>query len=430
MVLALFVAMIVLPGAALSAQNLTVSLDKANYAVQEEMEVIVGGITREIIDRGSWLGVYEAGGAHEEYLSWQWLRLGVPDYGFFAPSAPGAYEVRLYTDSPDYSDEALVVSVPFSVGEADKQGSISLASDAFLAGDAIPVTVKGISETMERTGAWIGVFRRGSGRAGEYVGWVYVTAGDSVAQLRAPNEDGEFEVRLYAVRSAQPGQTSVMSVPFTVSGAVEQPVSDWAVPEVAKAEHLGLIPDVLQGVDLTGPITRLEFAAVSVKVYENLSGETAGPAGTNPFKDTAHPEVLKAYNVGITDGVAADAFGPDQLLTREQAATMLTRVFKKAFVEGWTLEDDDKFAFDYAAPPAFADHEKISDWARASVYFMAANGIIEGIGDNVFAPRATTAAEHAANYAVATREQSLAIAVRMAENLDADDASVIIPARP
>jgi hypothetical protein len=48
---------------------------------------------------------------------------------------------------------------------------------------------------------------------------------------------------------------------------------------------------------------------------------------------------------------------------------------------------------------------------------MAANGIIGGTGSNNFSPRATTAAEQAVNFASATREQALAIAVRMVENL-------------
>jgi hypothetical protein len=48
---------------------------------------------------------------------------------------------------------------------------------------------------------------------------------------------------------------------------------------------------------------------------------------------------------------------------------------------------------------------------------MAANGIITGTGGNNFSPRATTPAEEAALYASATREQALAIAVRIADNL-------------
>ena len=193
--------------------------------------------------------------------------------------------------------------------------------------------------------------------------------------------------------------------------------SDWAKSEIEKADALGLIPDVLKGQDLTKPITRAEFAAVSVKTYEALSGTAAIPAVNNPFVDTADVEVLKAFNVGITAGISATEFEPDTLLNREQAATMLTRVFKKVSLAGWTIQTDGEFTLPYDMPVPFADDNSISDWAKDSVYFMAANEIIRGTENNNFSPRAVTPAEQAENYASATREQALAIAVRMVENL-------------
>ncbi|MFA5524587.1 MAG: S-layer homology domain-containing protein, partial [Tissierellales bacterium] len=203
--------------------------------------------------------------------------------------------------------------------------------------------------------------------------------------------------------------------------------SAWATVELKKADDLELIPSILKGADMTKSITRKEFAAVSLKLYEKLSGKTVIPTVTNPFKDTNDQEVLKAYQVGITAGVAIDKFAPDDLLNREQAATMLTRVFKKSFVQGWTLEIDSKFDFNYTMPSKFTDDAKISNWAKPSVYFMVTHGIISGVGANNFAPRAITSAEQAANYASATREQALAISVRMTEKLDSTDAKEIIP---
>jgi hypothetical protein len=202
---------------------------------------------------------------------------------------------------------------------------------------------------------------------------------------------------------------------------VDFTASQWALPELAEADRLGLIPDCLKGQDLTKKITRAEFAAVSVKVFEALAN-TKAEAAEDPFKDTDDPEVLKAFNVGITDGKnsAGDLFGPDDLLTREQAATMLTRVWKKVNLSGWTLKPDGvfdaQFKEAYTMPARFSDDEKISSWAYDSVYFMAANHIVEG-SNGAFSPRAVTDAEKAVGYAQATREQALAIAVRMAKNL-------------
>jgi hypothetical protein len=189
--------------------------------------------------------------------------------------------------------------------------------------------------------------------------------------------------------------------------------SPWADKEITTANEMGLIPDDMRDLDLRSPISRMEFAAVSIKTYEVLSGVAALPATNNPFIDTNDAEVLKALKAGISIGVSADRYDPYTLLNREQAATMLTRVFKKIFVKNWTIEADGLFTLPYAMPVLFADDAQISPWARDSVYFMTANEIIKGIGNNYFAPSASTSGEEAANYAIATREQALVIAVRM-----------------
>ena len=207
---------------------------------------------------------------------------------------------------------------------------------------------------------------------------------------------------------------------FTIGKEVDKEefeASDWAQEELARADELGLIPECLDGADLTADITRAEFAAVAVKVYEALSGTAAIPIVNNPFTDCNDVEVLKAYNIGAVNGTSATTYDPDALLNREQAATMLTRVFKKITLAGWTLPTDSQFTLPYTKPAAFADDKDISDWAKDSVYFMAANGIINGVGGNKFAPKNVTTEEQATGYANATREQALLIAVRMVENL-------------
>lgn len=74
-------------------------------------------------------------------------------------------------------------------------------------------------------------------------------------------------------------------------------------------------------------------------------------------------------------------------------------------------------SLDAAGTPPFADDLLISSFAKESVYFMAKHEIIKGVGGNKFAPRNTTAAEDAAGYANATREQSLIISYRSLEKL-------------
>ena len=243
-----------------------------------------------------------------------------------------------------------------------------------------------------------------------------VSIENTKVEVRVKAEWHALEGR-YNMETRTPEVESPWSNTLSIGVAPWSQASSWGTEELAKADELGLIPDRLRGQDLTKPITRAEFAAVSVKVYEALAGVPALPAVTNPFTDCDDIEVLKAYNVGISVGTSPTEFSPDQLLNREQAATMLTRVFKRVTMPGWTMATDSQFKLNYVQPPRFADDAYISDWAKDSVYFMAANGIINGLGDGKFGPRNITSDEEARGYANATREQALLIAVRMVTNL-------------
>ena len=187
-----------------------------------------------------------------------------------------------------------------------------------------------------------------------------------------------------------------------------------------RAGALGIIPDSIafgRNIDYTTPITRIEFAGIMVRVFEVFSGTAAMPAASNPFSDTDDINASKAFNAGIMIGFSETEFMPDSLLNREQAATALTRVYKRTTIEGWSFAADADFSLSFARPAPFADDGDISDWARESVYFMASHRIILGIGGNRFVPRATTAAQEDAGVANTTREQAIAIALRLIENL-------------
>lgn len=130
---------------------------------------------------------------------------------------------------------------------------------------------------------------------------------------------------------------------------------------------------------------------------------------------------MKVVNIGITNGTAKDKFSPDLLITREQAATMLTRAYKAAYWEGWHLDIDSTYTakkLDYEGVPPFADDADISAFAKPSVYFMVKHNIISGVGNNMFAPNtANIPANAAVNYGLATREAAIKIVVASYENL-------------
>ena len=198
-------------------------------------------------------------------------------------------------------------------------------------------------------------------------------------------------------------------------------VSGWSMDELEDAYENNLIPEVLIGENLTKPVTRSEFAAIAVKLYEAWEGKKVAADKKTPFNDINGDinknDIIKAYSLGITDGTTNNTFEPDVLITREQLATMLCRTYKKKEWDNWTLDTDDSFTLNYSGVQKFADDSDISEYAKPSVYFMVKYDVIKGIGDNKFAPKNTTSAQEAISYATATREQAILISLRSFENL-------------
>ena len=171
-------------------------------------------------------------------------------------------------------------------------------------------------------------------------------------------------------------------------------VDGWAKDQVNEAIASGLVAAGL-GEDYRVKITRAQFAATTVKLYEAMSGERVPAAAENPFTDTSDPVILQAAELGFVYGITDDTFAPDSLVTREQAAAMLSRVYTKL---GGELPAVEATTFD--------DDGSVSDWARDSVAFMSDKGIVSGMGDNCFDPQGS-----------ASIEQALSIALRMFKNL-------------
>jgi hypothetical protein len=185
--------------------------------------------------------------------------------------------------------------------------------------------------------------------------------------------------------------------------AFYQKASDWAKPELQRANELGLIPDILKGADMTKPITREEFAELAVVLYEQVTGKKSTPFSPNPFTDTTNPQILKAYNLGITTGTSRTTFSPNVLINREQCATMLFRTIKAIHPQG---------DYSVAGVKDFPDQKYISDWAVEATKYMNKMGIIKGDAQGNFMPKATTPAQEAAGYGMATREQAIALSLR------------------
>lgn len=192
---------------------------------------------------------------------------------------------------------------------------------------------------------------------------------------------------------------SISALP-SVALASDTP-SSWAANSVNSAISWGLVPEEVQG-RYQDNITRGEFAILLEEVCNDFSGgkqtytywDTYTKIEGNPFTDTDSYEIKQMYCAGIMSGIGDGKFGPNELLTREQAATMIDKLFtfcKRPLSSGSST---------------FADTGKISSWALDSVGKIQAEGIMSGVGYNQFAPQ---------DYY--TREQSIVTALKTYEVL-------------
>jgi chitinase len=118
-------------------------------------------------------------------------------------------------------------------------------------------------------------------------------------------------------------------------------------------------------------ITRAEF----VKMANNLFrfSETSEIA----FEDVKegswyYKEIQKAYKAGYIKGISSAEFAPDDYITREQSAAIISRLLD---LEGNNTGAD-----------IFYDSSQISGWAKGSAGAAAANSLIIGYEDNTFRP--------------------------------------------
>jgi hypothetical protein len=184
---------------------------------------------------------------------------------------------------------------------------------------------------------------------------------------------------------------------IAVPGTVYNAPSDWARGDVAAAKDLGLVPASLQS-RYGANITRAEFSALAVSLIEQVSGQSIDAFLANkavtigaPFSDTTDKNVAAIAALGIVDGVGDGKFNPSGEITREQSAKMLLGVW-------FALSGSDAVS----AAPRFADYDAISVWARTQVELIAGLGVMNGVGENKFAPQSPY-----------TREQSIITALRL-----------------
>lgn len=222
----------------------------------------------------------------------------------------------------------------------------------------------------------------------------------------------------------------------------EDVISVWAKPEVEKAVELGFVPITMRE-NYKRNITRSEFAQMAMDFlsfsygYSNatrwgvwseydyakygsvnrgflcaychakpdrngnsfMTGEGESERKyeyksnleinmEEPFEKNEnflyYDAVTAAYNIGIVNGVSETEFNPNGDITRQEAAAMLMRVYRN-------YDEVEDVSNDYL----FADNDSIADWAKGDVYQINSLGVMQGVGNDIFAPHENYTVEQA-----------------------------------
>jgi alpha-tubulin suppressor-like RCC1 family protein len=163
----------------------------------------------------------------------------------------------------------------------------------------------------------------------------------------------------------------------------------WALSEVREAEYRKLVPLVMQN-EYTKIVTRSEFCTLAMTCVEQakhmpveqyLASKGINIPSSSPFldidglSDRSKKDIMAAYALNVVAGTSSTTFNPNNPITREQAAKMLTAT---AAVLEQSIDAD---------IPSFTDGDKIANWAKPYIGYVFDAKIMTGVGGNKFDPR-------------------------------------------
>lgn len=174
------------------------------------------------------------------------------------------------------------------------------------------------------------------------------------------------------------------SMVFTHASAASAETTEkipvWASAEIASWKDLGLLKGNENGLILPNEgIKKTEFVALINRIFQ-FSEESSQTYTDVPKAAWYAPEISKAVASGAIIGSGGGKIDPLEILTREKAALILSRVFNVAGSGN--------------ANAPFSDDTAISAWAKEAIYAMKEAGYVEGTPQGAFQPKnALTRAE-------------------------------------
>ena len=148
----------------------------------------------------------------------------------------------------------------------------------------------------------------------------------------------------------------------------------WAEEAITNLYKAGIVDGVsYDKFDPNGLVTREQFAkllAVTLGIYDVNA--------TCDFSDAQGgwytPYIASAKNAGLINGIGGGEFGVGRNITRQDMAVMIYNALKYKGVKLDVVKDD------------FTDLYAVADYAKDAVKFLSGEGIINGMGNGLFAP--------------------------------------------
>lgn len=206
---------------------------------------------------------------------------------------------------------------------------------------------------------------------------------------------------------------TAMACSFVPPASALTDVSSWAEPDVMAASAAGLMPDTFAALAAKSSVSRAEFCAVALNLYEAERETTVKRTSKVYFDDCDDPDVNTAYEMNLISGRGNGVFAPDESVSRQDLCVILDSVREQCEVD----KPDTT-----VSASSFPDGGEVRDYAVSATETMLSTGIIKGVQATVSddPEQAGETVTLLQPQGTATREQALIMASRFLDAFDAE----------
>lgn len=206
---------------------------------------------------------------------------------------------------------------------------------------------------------------------------------------------------------------TAMACSFVPPASALTDVSSWAEPDVMAASAAGLMPDTFAALAAKSSVSRAEFCAVALNLYEAERETTVKRTSKVYFDDCDDPDVNTAYEMNLISGRGNGVFAPDESVSRQDLCVILDSVREQCEVD----KPDTT-----VSASSFPDGGEVRDYAVSATETMLSTGILKGVEATVSndPEQAGETVTLLQPQGTATREQALIMASRFLDAFDAE----------